>query len=125
MRSKLPHFDEPLLVQFITYRLADSLPLEARLRLKELPEERRTARIQDLLDQGTGACHLMNPGIASIVQENLLHFDGEKYFALAWCIMPNHVHTLIHIRPGFSLPKIVQGWKSYTSKACNAVLGRT
>jgi len=60
-----------------------------------------------------------------MVQANLLHFDGERYFALAWCVMPNHVHTLIHVRPGFALPAIVQGWKSYTSKAANKVLGRT
>jgi REP element-mobilizing transposase RayT len=58
------------------------------------------------------------------VQENLLHFDGERYRVLAWCLMPNHVHALIEIWQT-PLAELLHSWKSYTSKQANKILGRT
>jgi REP element-mobilizing transposase RayT len=121
-RAKLPHFDKLDEVQFITYRLADSLPKEALQRISDLPTDKRTPRILQWLDGGHGCCHLRNPAIAKIVQENLLHFDGERYNLIAWAIMPNHVHALIECNVQWQLGRIVQSWKSYTSKMANEVL---
>jgi REP element-mobilizing transposase RayT len=123
-RGKLPHFDQLGEVQFITYRLADSLPAAALQRAMELPKAKQTPRILQLLDSGHGACHLRDPRIATIVQNNLLHFDGERYNLIAWAVMPNHVHVLIECDVAFPLPKLVQGWKSYTANEANKVLGR-
>ena len=127
-RGYLPHFDAPGLQQFITYRLADSLPAERRgeweafLHLEDEREKRK--QIEAYLDLGHGECHLRDARIAALVQENLLHFDGKDYRVLAWAIMPNHVHTLIEIwqKP---LAEVVKSWKSYTAKQANKILGRT
>jgi|SRR6185312_16404614 hypothetical protein len=62
-RGYLPHFDSQEIVQFVTYRLADSLPLEAleRIRLSDQPESLR----DELLDRGWGDCWLRLPEIAA------------------------------------------------------------
>ena len=38
--------------------------------------------------------------------------------------MPNHVHVLEVMKPGYGLERIVHSWKSYTAKEANRVLGR-
>jgi REP-associated tyrosine transposase len=52
-RGYLPHFDSQDVVQFVTSRLADSLPQEAVVKLRRAarPESLR----DELLDQGWGA----------------------------------------------------------------------
>jgi putative DNA methylase len=52
-------------------------------------------RIEEYLDAGHGACWLRRPEIAALVEGALRYFDGQRYRLLAWCVMPNHVHTLI------------------------------
>ena len=77
----LPHFDSPGSQQYITYRLADSLPLERKsewlaiLSIEDEPEKQR--QLDRYLDLGHGACHLRDARIARVVQENLWHHDGE------------------------------------------------
>ena len=39
--------------------------------------------------------------------------------------MPNHVHVLIEVNEGWSLSRIMHGWRSYTAKEANRILGRT
>lgn len=39
--------------------------------------------------------------------------------------MPNHVHAVFKARAGFSLRRILHGWKSFTANQCNKILGRT
>jgi type I restriction enzyme R subunit/putative DNA methylase len=117
-RGYLPHRDQIGLLQFVTFRLADSLPQE---RLRHLEEEitrlptdtrdfERRKRIEQWLDSGLGCCALQHPQVAKIVEQALLHFDGARYRLLAWCIMPNHVHALL--QPEHPLARIVQSWKS-------------
>ncbi len=123
----LPHFDSPGVQQYVTYRLADSLPAERRgeweafLAIEDKLEKQR--KLESYLDLGRGACHLRDPRIAELVQANLWHLDGVKYRLLAWVIMPNHIHALIEV---WQLPlgKIVQNWKSYTAKEANKILRR-
>jgi len=77
------------------------------------------------LDAGLGECWLRKPEIAALTQQSLLHFDGQYYRLLAWCIMPNHVHVVTEPMEGHSLSIIVESWKSFTSRQANAHLGRT
>ena len=58
-RGYLPHFDSQEIVQFVIYRLADSLPLEAleRIKTSDQPENFR----DELLDRGWGDCWLRLP----------------------------------------------------------------
>lgn len=121
-RGYLPHCDAPQLIQFITFRLADSLPqaklAELQGELGHLPENRREVecrkRIDEWLDAGMGCCALAHPDVARYVQNAFLHFHGVRYHLHAWCIMPNHVHVLVE--PLVGLAGIVQGWKSYTAR---------
>lgn len=125
-RGYLPHCDTPGLLQAITFRLADSLPANVLERLLQgagdNAEKRR--RIENLLDAGYGACWLKQPDVADIAENSLLHWDGQRYRLPAWCVMPNHVHVLIEAWEGYSLPRIVQGWKSFTARLINRHLGR-
>ncbi len=131
-RGYLPHFDVPDLLQSITFRLADSLPQEA---LDEMARElaahaetqrqtERERRIATYLDAGHGACWLKDPRVAALVENALLHFDGQRYRLLAWCVMPNHVHALVETKDGFPLSEIVHSWKSFTANEANKILDR-
>jgi putative transposase len=126
-RGYLPHLDQPGLLQFITFRLSDSLPAAVLQRLMAetaADEAERYRRIEAHLDSGHGACWLRRPAIATLVQDALLHFDGARYRLLAWVIMPNHTHVLIETQRSFPLPGVVQSWKGFTARQANARLGR-
>jgi REP element-mobilizing transposase RayT len=125
-RHYLPHWDSSHSIQAITFRLADALPLAVTRDLAlDARSAKDRARLDGLLDSGMGECVLKVPEIALIVERALLFFDGQRYRLLAWCVMPNHVHTLIRQEPGFPLGKIVQSWKSFTAKEINSWLGRS
>ncbi|MDO8890487.1 MAG: transposase [Sulfurimicrobium sp.] len=126
-RGYLPHCDTPGLLQAITFRLADALPADVLERLqKDVDDDaQRRTSIENLLDAGHGACWLKQPSIADIVRNALLHWDGQRYRLLAWCVIPNHVHVLIETRAGSPLPEVLHSWKSFTAKAINRHLGRT
>ena len=122
-RGYLPHFDSPETIQFVTFRLADSLPTV----VAQLVAHREDAahRIERDLDTGLGACWLRQAEIASLVQQALLHFDDTRYRLLAWCIMPNHVHVVVETMSGDSLGDVVRSWKSFTARGANMRLGRS
>ena len=138
----LPHWAANKSLIFITYRLADSMPA-AKLRewqaerdewMRRHPEpwdeataseyyDTFPAKLDEMLDAGYGSCILGREDCCSIVVENLLHFNGERYVLHAFVVMPNHVHVLLEIVRREDLAKIVHGWKSYTAKRINEVVG--
>ena len=79
----------------------------------------------DILDRLRGSRLLDDPRAAELVENALLHFDGERYRLLAWCVMPNHVHVLFHVEAKDQLRRIVHSWKSYSAHAINEAIGRT
>jgi hypothetical protein len=93
-RGYLPHFDQPGLVQAITFRLADSVPAnlveqwQAELGLSEgeAASDPRCAelreRIEKYADAGKGECWLSTAACAEFAENALLHFDGERYLLL-------------------------------------------
>ena len=100
-RGYLPHCDFPGLLQFVTFRLAGSMPVSRRGEWEHLlkiedDREKRT-KLEEYLDRGIGECHLRDPEIAKIVEDAMLHFHNERYEFLALCVMPNHVHVLVHV----------------------------
>ena len=99
--------------------------LPAQAKLHAWRERRLREFLENYEDAGHGSCSLKNPDVAAVVRENLLHFDGQRYRLLEWCVMPNHIHVLIEQYPGNRLQDIVDSWKSYTAKRANAILGRT
>ncbi len=130
-RGYLPHFDQGLTAQFITFRLHDSLPRAflAKLRddvsrLDKKEEANRHFFALAMLDVGHGDCRLRDPRVAAMVQDGLWRFDGERYRLVAWCVMPNHVHSLAVQCEGWPLSKVVHSWKSFTAHQANRILGR-
>jgi len=122
-RGYLPHFDSPETAQFLTFRLFDSLPTEAIQKLKLMGGSIADADRDAFLDVGSGNCWLRLPEIARIVEDALLHFDGERYRLIAWAVMPNHVHALIEPIAGHGLGSIVSSWKRFSARMANRVLG--
>jgi len=113
-RGYLPHCDFPDLVQFVTFRLLDSMPASRRgewehlLKTEEVRERR--LRLEEYLDRGFGHCLLRDTQTAKLVQDTLLNFHRDRYELHAWCVMPNHVHVLVDVKQT-PLCKIVQSWK--------------
>jgi REP element-mobilizing transposase RayT len=124
-RGYLPHCDFPGLVQFVTFRLDDSMPASRRGEWEHLLQiedarERRT-KLEAYLDRGVGACWLRDQRIASIADEAMIHFHKERYELLAWCVMPNHIHALVDVQRT-PLWKIVQGWKVHIANEARHLL---
>jgi len=120
------------MIQSANFRLSDSLPADVVARWMDefdlLPKDKKDVqlrpRIEEYLDAGHGECWLKLPVISKLVEGALLYFDGDRYRLLAWCIMPNHVHTLVETRGGFPFGEVVHSWKSFTSHGANKILGR-
>ena len=132
-RGYLPHFDTPTVPQMVTFRLADSLPAvklarwQAELGALAPPSAKTEVRrrIEYYLDRGHGSAVLKRPDVGGLVQDALLHFDGERYAMHAWVIMPTHVHALLTVAAGYELARIMHSWKSFTASAANRMLGRS
>jgi len=136
-RGYIPHFEDALLVQSLAFRLHDAIPTAKVQAWKDelawiegLPaSDPREILLRKLIakyeDAGHGACWLRNPRIAALIEEALLHFDGQRYRLIAWCVMPNHVHVLIETREEWPLGSILHSWKSFTAQRANALLRRS
>ena len=120
----VPHFDTPERPQFVTFRLADSLPARVvNARAGEGAAVYRR-RIEAALDAGEGECCLARPELAEIVRQALLNGCGRSHDLCAYVVMPNHVHVLTVFRVDFRLPDVVRSWKGYSARQINARLGR-
>jgi hypothetical protein len=100
-RGYLPHLVNSQSTYFVTFRLADSLPTSLLLswqnelqykRIMDKPKSEEffyeyDRKIEKYLDNCHGHCWLKNPNIASVVQNALRYFNGERYDLHAWTIM--------------------------------------
>ena len=128
----LPHWFQPEAVQFITFRLADSLPqtklqelalMREALGRRETKEGELTAeeeRLEDIVDgwlmQGYGGCVLSNAQCRQFVEDALFFNDKQTYHLHAFVIMPNHVHILLSPIGENSVIPIVSKLKRYSSR---------
>jgi len=76
------------------------------------------------LDSCQGKCQLRKREFAEIVQNSLLHFDGERYDLDSLIVMPNHVHVLVQFRPPTTCRKQCESWLRYSATQINKLLGR-
>ena len=131
-RGYLPHIDGEDLIQFVTFRLCDSIPASVVEKWRrELETEDNDSRERLLrerseryLDMGYGKSWLSEPKAAKIVQDTLLYHAEKKYELYAWVIMPNHGHVLYKPINGFSLAEIQHSIKSYSTNSINKLLQR-
>jgi len=152
-RRHLPHWDMPGATYFVTACLADSIPAQGLLNLRNFEKQLLASRPKDhsldwrelvwkkvfierekLLDHDPAVRHLERPELAKIVADALRHFNGERYELIAWVIMPSHFHWLFRPLESWAatLPPersarqaIMHSIKSFTAHHCNAILGRS
>ena len=141
--GNLPHWHQDGKIQFVTFRLADSLPTavieelkyrkETFLRNHPRPWDMTVQKeywnqigpmAEQLLDNGHGSCLLRHHAVRSIVASALHHNDGVHYNLIAYVIMPNHVHLLLHLPGNSELPRILQSIKGYTAAQINRLMNR-
>jgi REP element-mobilizing transposase RayT len=144
VRSRnLPHWRQEGATYFATFRLGDSLPREKLDALRAEREDwlRRhppprsvtllqrfqalfSARIEEFLATGCGACWLRRAEMQDVVAGALRHFHGDRYSLGAYVIMPNHVHALVTPYVGWNLSDILHSWKSFTANQINRAVNR-
>jgi len=135
-RAFLPHWEQIGCTYFVTWRMADSVPME---KLRQWQQDRAIwiaahpkpwdeetwkefgsrfeGRMQEWLDLGEGSRFLANNVARQLVTNALHHFDGKRYHLGDYVVMPNHVHVLITPLAEFGLKKLMHSWKSFTAKA--------
>ena len=138
--NRLPHWQQGKATYFLTFRLADSIPVS---QLNEWREERNfwqmdhpkpwspeteaeyhrlfSARIDHFLDQGLGSCLLGDSAHAATVANAFQHFAHIRYLVHARVIMPNHVHLLFSLGENIDLGEAVASWKRFTATKINRV----
>ena len=133
----LPHLYQPDVIQFVTLRLADSLPTSKLEELTELQQVLLSGnhlfniyalddyihRIERWLNQSHGCCMLQYDDISKVVEDALNFYDGIRYDLYDYVIMPNHLHFLI--LPYEHPVKIMSTFKSYTAKKIRRLTGYT
>lgn len=141
--NKLPHWNQGGCVQFVTFRLADSLPQAKLKEFGELKEQwmaehpkpwdiaiqeeykNKVGKAMDKwIDAGYGDCILKDERVRNIVADCIMHFNGERYDIHAFVIMPNHVHVLLSTRGDNLVQDIVGSWKKFSAHEINKLLGR-
>jgi REP element-mobilizing transposase RayT len=149
-QRNLPHYHIANATYFVTFRLADSLPIETWKKLQEeyelekrllenkfqgneLHEERYKtqkryfARFDALLDHPKDSPRwLAEPRFADIVSREIHALHPDFYRLYAYCIMSNHIHLLIDQQNILKPPPPKKG-QIYTalSHAMRLLKGRT
>ncbi len=118
-RGYLPHLDAIRHQQHIVFSLSDAVE---GVTYSGGPADHRR-QLEAYLDKGRGECLLERPGLAKIVQDELLRLDIERYRLMAWCVMPNHVHVVIEQIE--DIAGTVRRWKSWTAREINRATGRS
>jgi putative transposase len=150
---KLPHIQPLGGTFFVTYRLHGALPVNVRRELlkafevakhrlalenKSTPNaldelhRRYYARFDAVLDKTMyGPSWLRNEGVAELVAKTLQYWDTQRIDLIAFCIMPNHVHsvfTLLDVltesgQPN-ALDRFMHSVKGYSAGRANRLLQR-
>lgn len=146
-RRNLPHIHPRRARYFITFRLANSLPLTVieslRQEFQEIISHDRSRNndvefsrfheyfnaFDQLLDEShRGARWMSDSQVAGYVAEALHFHDGRTCSMLCWTIMPNHVHCLLDHNIDTGAPPvhlILQSIKKYSARRANIYLERT
>ncbi len=141
--TKLPHWSQSGCVQFVTFRLADSLPQSKLIEYKKSRDRWMTghprpwneseeeeydnvfgAAIDKWIDAGHGDCLLKDKRLRDVVAGVMANDNGRRCDIYAMVIMPNHVHVLMTPGEGHVVQTIVGAWKSVSSHKINEILNR-
>ncbi|MGZ0656115.1 transposase [Coraliomargarita sp. W4R72] len=140
-KNRLPHWQQDGCSYFITFRLADSLPMhlleawkaerEVWLNLHPKPwapeleieyHERFSGARERWLDAMHGEC-LLRRGEAR--EPLVVKLTSEVARVWSFVVMPNHVHVLVSLPEREALADWMQGIKGSSSREINQRLGRS
>ncbi len=151
-RRRLPHWQPPNATYFVTFRLADSLPVHVLQRLKEDRERRRQAVLRSNVSEREERKELYNlekayfgqfdkwldrcvesspswlarPDVARIVAKAIHELSAQNYDLLAYCVMPNHVHLVLELAESSSNLESRAPFAAYPlSRVLKRIKGRT
>ncbi|MDY0059585.1 MAG: transposase [Myxococcota bacterium] len=67
----------------------------------------------------------LDPEERSIVTRTIRFREGQTHRIIGFVVMNDHVHVLVEPKAGWTLERLVHGWKSYTTKCFREQTGRT
>jgi REP element-mobilizing transposase RayT len=123
-------------IYFITYRLANSLPvkvvaeIQAAIKNNEWKDDIhfKTLLIKYdklLHDNSRDEKYLTNPRVAEICKHTLHYPDNKDYKLICYCIMTNHIHLVFELlNENKGISKIMQSIKRISARKSNLILNR-
>jgi putative transposase len=156
-RRNLPHLQPVGGMFFVTYMLFGAVPREVNEQwrreyedelMKLVGEESKAshAELKNMVDRKfllkqeryldsrkDGPFHFRDDKLASVAAESLFFWDNKKIEVICFCVMPNHVHSVLRtFRPDevedgekVMLNNVMQSIKRYSANKCNKLLNRT
>ena len=140
----LPHWHQEGKLQFITFRLGDSLPKAALEELEQMQRRfeasqthnydkhavskfngEKFKKIEYWLSQGHGECLLRNVDLRSELVQSIDFFNLSRCLILSYVIMPNHVHLLMVPLGDYQTNKILGSIRQFSARRINKLLGRS
>jgi putative transposase len=119
----LLHFDANTVLQHIVFRTFGSIPPNVIAKIRELPRLERAKALDYFLDQSSTGRLFSEPACATILQNCLKFFDGDRYDLQAWCVTPTHIHVLLVSDPNVLIGQCVHSWKHATTRVLKTDLG--
>lgn len=133
-KRNLPHLHYSDGIYFITFRLANSIPIDKLNEMKTNANSKNSQektrfflKYETLLESGEfGEKYLANDLAAEIVVNSLRFYDNKDFNLICYTIMPNHVHMVFELnRKSEGIRKIMHSIKGYSGKECNKILYRS
>ncbi len=140
----LPHLHQDGKLQFMTFRLADSLPQTKLNELREYkinfekhnPKPWNTAtssqyhrainsKTEYWLEQGYGDCVLRSPDVRQILIDAFDFVNNGRCLILGYVIMPNHVHILLIPLGNNDTSEVMGSVRRFSANRINKLLGRS
>ena len=134
----LPHWRQTGASYFVTFHLADALPVSKRSELLSMrrewersnPPPRMEAawteyaktefrKVEQWMDAGHGNCWFRQPQYAAELSRAILHFHEQRYDVGCFVIMPNHCHLVMRPFEGCELEVEVGAMKSVVANFVN------
>ncbi|QQL45413.1 transposase [Sulfuriroseicoccus oceanibius] len=129
----IPHWQQGEAIQFVTFRLADSMPQrvlrrwcdQRKLWMEKNPEPwdeatRRTyhslftQEMERYLDAGMGSCLLRERENRDVLEVVFRRDDQRRAIFYSWVIMPNHVRVLFS--PLGDMGRLLKTWKGVSAR---------
>lgn len=142
--GNLPHWHQHEKMQYVTFRLADSLPKSVCQELHERISEFKKRHPEPwdektkikywteigpmqhrLLDNGYGSCVLRSYECRKVLIDVIAYNDNVNYKVVSYVIMPNHVHMLILPLSDNKIENIMSSIKRFSARKINGILGKS